>query len=40
MCCSRCYEEEDDGGTLHDVGIDWERFEGDLLAALAALTPN
>ena len=24
------YEEEDDGGTLHDVGIDWERFEGDL----------
>ncbi len=32
------HEEEDDGGTVHSIGIDWERFEGDLLAALAALT--
>ncbi len=34
------YEEEDDGGTLHTITIDWERFEADLLAALAALTQN
>ena len=33
-------EDEDDGGVLHTIAIDWERFEGDLLAALAALTQN
>ncbi|KWX66532.1 Clp protease N-terminal domain-containing protein [Mycobacterium sp. NAZ190054] len=32
------YEEEDDGGVLHGVGIDWERFERELRQALEALT--
>lgn len=32
------YEEEDDDGVLHRLGIDWARFESELLAALAALT--
>ena len=31
------HEEEDDGGVLHRMGLDWERFEHDLLAALDAL---
>ncbi len=32
------YEEEDDDGVLHGLGIDWERFERDLLDALEAFT--
>lgn len=32
------YEEEDADGVLHGLGIDWERFEGDLVAALEAFT--
>lgn len=32
------YEEEDDHGLLHSVGIDWDRFERDLRAALEAIT--
>lgn len=31
------YEEEDDDGVLHGIGLDWERFEQDLLAALDEL---
>ena len=31
------HEEEDDGGVLHGMGLDWEGFESDLLAALDAL---
>lgn len=34
------YEEEDDDGVLHSVGIDWDRFERDLRAALEAITPS
>lgn len=31
------YEEEDDDGVLHGLGIDWDRFERELREALAAL---
>ena len=31
------YEEEDDDGVLHSAGIDWDRFEHDLRAALDAI---
>ena len=31
------YEEEDDDGVLHSIGIDWDRFELDLRAALEAV---
>lgn len=34
------YEEEDDDGVLHGLGLDWERFEHDLPAALDAITRN
>ena len=32
------YEEEDGDGVLHGLGIDWDRFERDLVAALEAIT--
>jgi hypothetical protein len=32
------YEEEDDDGVLHGLGIDWERFERELVEALEAIT--
>jgi len=32
------YEEEDDDGVLHGLGIDWGRFERELVAALEAFT--
>ncbi|OAN39842.1 Clp protease N-terminal domain-containing protein [Mycolicibacterium iranicum] len=32
------YEEEDDNGVLHGLGIDWERFERELVTALQAMT--
>ena len=34
------YEEEEDDGVLHSAGIDWDRFECDLRAALEAITPS
>ena len=34
------HEEEDDDGPLHNLGIDWGRFERDLVAALAAMPPS
>lgn len=34
------YEEEDNDGVLHSLGIDCERFESELVAALDALTKN
>ena len=35
------HEEEDDGGVLHGLGIDWSRFEHELVAALASMeTPT
>ncbi|MGE2836749.1 Clp protease N-terminal domain-containing protein [Mycobacterium sp. SMC-4] len=34
------YDEEDDGGVLHASGIDIERFERELVAALEAFTQN
>ena len=34
------HEEEDDDGLLHNAGIDWDRFERDLIAALEAITKS
>ena len=34
------HEEEDDDGLLHSAGIDWDRFERDLVAALEAITKS
>lgn len=34
------YDEEDDDGVLHGLGIDWERFERELVEALEAFNPT
>ena len=34
------YEEEDDDGVLHSIGIDWHRFEHDLRSAMEAISQS